>query len=234
VTCSFCGRAFQSQRGLNIHSGQMHKPHIHWGDGPAPKKPCAGPGPWPPCPNGNEEDDHAIPELPEDVPQDMDARHEAIWSARRHARATLVSPQWEQWARDLRLEAEATCLAEVEALYTAPARCPNKETHRYATLMALHPGAGFHKALLKADREEELLLSKVPPLTHCMHLHGIPPVGIFEEYSMQLHAFACISHLEYLRNIPFCPMGGRVPTRPSGAVSGIFHIYSTWPGHCHR
>ena len=201
LTCSICGDGFDTAHGLNVHVGKQHRAPLE--DSPSPKRPCVGPGPWvgPHVgPNDSDGEDIALPELFDDEPGHTDARQEASRSARRHARATLVSPQWEQWARDLRLEAEATCLTAVEALYTAPARCPNKETHRYATLMALHPGAAFHKALLKADREEELLLSKaLPPKSQCMitHVWNIP--GIFHTCGQHVHAFP---HLEYLRNIP--------------------------------
>ena len=83
-----------------------------------------------------------------------------------------MRPQWLDWAKELRKEAEETWLTNVEELFTAPPVCPNSETHRYASLMARHPGASFHRALLEADREEPLLLSKVPPTHHIARSRG--------------------------------------------------------------
>ena len=156
------------------------------------KQPRLDPGAWvaPPVDDVEvEEDDPDLPDLVEDGPLEGEARREAIRRARKHARDSLVPPRLLEWAQELREEAEATWLTDVDSLFAAPDACPNSETHRYATLMAMHPGAQFHKALLKADEEEELLLSKAPPPpSHCMigQVWNIP--GIF-------HTLACISQL---------------------------------------
>ena len=177
--CPFCQRTFARAMGLNVHVGKMHPDAEDGGMVlQVAKKPRLGPGEWHPpmAPIGNEargdgieeEDDDLgdLPELLEAGHMDPEAKREAIRLARKHARDTLVQPQWLEWAKELREEAEETWLTNVEELFTAPPQCPNRETYRYATLMAMHPGAEFHKELLEADREEELLLSEVPPTHH--------------------------------------------------------------------
>ena len=146
--------------------GRKHTPA--WKGGPAPKSPRVGAAPCvgPPIDNVDEdedEDEMDLPDLVDDSPLEGEARREAIRRARKHARDSLVPPRLLEWAKELREDAEATWLTDVDSLFAAPDACPNSETHRYASLMAMHPGAQFHKALLEADEEEELLLSKAPP-----------------------------------------------------------------------
>jgi len=175
IQCPYCGRSFASPQGLSCHVTRMHAGGAQGGmDAPPAKKARLGPGEWHPpmaLPHGNEARDAEEDDLPDlvhmdDGHMDPEARREAIRIARKHARDTLVQPQWLEWAKELREEAEETWLTNVDELFTAPPQCPNRETHRYATLMAMHPGAEFHRALLEADREEELLLSEVPPTHH--------------------------------------------------------------------
>ena len=86
---------------------------------------------------------------------------------------------------------------DVDSLFAAPAACPTSETWRYASLMALHPGAKFHRALLEADREEELLLSKVyHHIVTCMITDGWHISGICHLGDIAFHRGQCgICHI---------------------------------------
>jgi len=226
VFCEICGKECINARGLAVHLGHMH------GDDPPWKKRRgmgAGQGGCPEEANDDSDADEGggagdVGEPGDDAAAPI-PRQQAIREARRHARETLVDPAWEQWARDLRLEAETTWLQEVESLYDRPAACPNTETYRYATLMAMHPGAQFHRALLEADEEEELLLAKVLP-PH--RPRDCRLSGILQAYATICHACIYIcTHLLTWHMPQICPKYAM--SRHCGGPFGWWHIR----GICH-
>ena len=178
--CPHCGQPFSTERAMHTHVGMVHEKQLWaWAlaskpeqkqkrrrcqvEGPAPRPPPPPfPGPFVAVPG--EDGGVAEAACPAAMVQDAPAGAPGpgpLAKEREEARRLLRTPGVERWAEETLAWCEENILRDVGAIFPTAEDFPTRETYRFLQVFHSNPGTGWGQALLQANQEEHLDLSKV-------------------------------------------------------------------------